>query len=81
MTKLSLSLSLSRSVAFAILLIQNALSCRKDQDHISSSVKKSSYKSNDSDKYSSNPSQTASVHSDDEDDFDPRGTSTTSMYI
>ncbi|XP_062020146.1 clathrin interactor EPSIN 1 [Rosa rugosa] len=51
---------------------------RKDQDNVSSSVKKSSYKTNDSDKYSSNPSQTASVLSDDyEDDFDPRGTSTT----
>ena len=44
-------------------------------------MKKSSYKTNDSDKYSSNPSQTASVPSDDyEDDFDPRGTST-STYI
>ncbi|XP_024163253.1 clathrin interactor EPSIN 1 isoform X2 [Rosa chinensis] len=51
---------------------------RKDQDNVSSSGKKSSYKTNDSDKYSSNPSQTASVLSDDyEDDFDPRGTSTT----
>ncbi|XP_050364069.1 clathrin interactor EPSIN 1 [Argentina anserina] len=51
---------------------------RKDQDNVSSSVKKSSYKTNDSDKYSTNPSQTASVLSDDnEDDFDPRGSSTT----
>ncbi|KAL6216755.1 hypothetical protein ACLB2K_009974 [Fragaria x ananassa] len=51
---------------------------RKDQDNISSSVKKSSYKTNDRENYSSNPSQTASVLSDDyEDDFDPRGTSTT----
>ncbi|KDO79973.1 hypothetical protein CISIN_1g008569mg [Citrus sinensis] len=52
---------------------------RKDQDNMSSNASKSAMKSNDSDKYSSIPSQSSSIPSnkydDDFDDFDPRGTS------
>ncbi|KAH0988327.1 hypothetical protein GBA52_015504 [Prunus armeniaca] len=55
---------------------------RKDQDNISSSVSKSSNKSNDSEKYSSVHTQSANVPDDDndDDDFDPRGTSAASKY-
>lgn len=52
---------------------------REDQDNMSSNASKSAMKSNDSDKYSSIPSQSSSIPSNkydgDFDDFDPRGTS------
>lgn len=63
-------------------LILKCLSCRKGQDDISSTVSKSSNKSNEADAYSSIHSQCAGIpDEDDDDDFDPRGTSTTSKYI
>ncbi|KAJ7966467.1 clathrin interactor EPSIN 1 [Quillaja saponaria] len=50
----------------------------KDQDNMSSRASKSSTKLSDSDRNKSIPSQISSVPSNnDEDDFDPRGTSTT----
>ena len=61
-------------------LISECLSCRRGQDDISSSESKSSNKSNEADTYSSIHTQSASI-ADDDDDFDPRGTSTTSKYI
>lgn len=60
------------------------MSSRKDQDNMSSTASKSSSKSNDFDKYGSIPTQSSSVPSnyyeDDFDDFDPRGTSSSSKY-
>lgn len=61
------------------------LSCSNAQDKISSKASKSSTKSNVFDKYGSIPSQTSRAPSnndeDEFDDFDPRGTSNTSMYL
>ncbi|XP_048435865.1 clathrin interactor EPSIN 1 [Pyrus x bretschneideri] len=54
---------------------------RKGQDDISSTVSKSSNKSNEADAYSSIHSQSASIPDDDDDDFDPRGTSTTKAAV
>lgn len=60
------------------------INCSKDQDNMSSNASKSAIKSNDSDKYSSIPSQSSSIppnkYDDDFDDFDPRGTSSNSKY-
>ncbi|XP_050126172.1 clathrin interactor EPSIN 1-like isoform X4 [Malus sylvestris] len=54
---------------------------RKGQDDISSTVSKSSNKSNEADAYSSIHTQSASIPDDDDDDFDPRGTSTTKAAV
>ncbi|KAM0968203.1 hypothetical protein ACFX2I_016539 [Malus domestica] len=55
---------------------------RKGQDDISSTVSKSSNKSNEADAYSSIHTQSASIpDDDDDDDFDPRGTSTTKAAV
>lgn len=71
--------------SFAILLILDHLSCSNAQDKISSKASKSSTKSNAFDKYGSIPSQSSRAPSnndeDEFDDFDPRGTSNTSMYL
>ncbi|KAB2619532.1 clathrin interactor EPSIN 1-like [Pyrus ussuriensis x Pyrus communis] len=54
---------------------------RKGQDDISSTVSKSSNKSNEADAYNSIHSQSESIPDDDDDDFDPRGTSSTKAAV
>lgn len=70
---------------FSISLSSESLSSRKDQNSISSSGLQAVTKSNYSDEYSSDPAQSSSLPSnnaeDDFDDFDPRGTSTTSKLV
>lgn len=67
---------------FSISLNSESLFSRKDQNSISSNGSQPATNSNYSDKYSSTPAQSSTLPSnnseDDFDDFDPRGTSTTS---